>query len=122
MNVKSGTILGLLLTGFAFSGCYYDTEEELYSTVSCDTTNVTYSGTVKPLIEQQCLSCHSGAQPSGGIDLSTYPSVKIQADNGKLYGAIAQLDGFQPMPQGSRLSNCDITKVKIWVDASAPQN
>jgi hypothetical protein len=122
MRVKTGTILGLVLTGITFSGCYYDTEEELYSSVSCDTASVTYSGTVKPMIEQQCLSCHSGAQPSGGIDLSTYAAVKVQADNGQLYGAIAHLEGFQPMPQGSKLSNCDISKVKIWVDASAPQN
>ena len=120
--MKTGTILGLLLTGFTISGCYYDTEEELYSSVSCDTASVTYSGTVKPMIEQQCLSCHSGAQPSGGIDLSTYAAVKVQADNGQLYGAIAHLEGYQPMPQGGKLSNCDISKVKIWVDASAPQN
>src|SRR5436190_24140932 len=118
MRVKIGTILGLLLTGFTISGCYYDTEEELYSSMTCDTTNVTYSGTVKPMIEQHCLSCHSGAQPSGGIDLATYATVKVQADNGRLYGAIAQLSGFQPMPQGGKLSSCDISKVKIWVDAS----
>lgn len=119
---KSGMILGLVLAGMSFSGCYYDTEQELYNQVSCDTSNVTYSGTIQPMLEKYCTSCHSGAQPSGSIDLSSYPAVKVQADNGKLYGSVAQLSGYKPMPKGSRLSNCDIAKMKIWVDASSPQN
>ena len=112
--------LGVLLT--FLSGCYYDTEEELYRTAVCDTANVTYSNYIKPLIDSRCTSCHSGGSPSGGIDLTTYDGIKVQADNGKLYGAIAQLDGYIPMPQGDRLSDCDINKVKIWVDNGAQQN
>lgn len=113
-------LLGLSMT--TFSGCYYDTEEELYSTAVCDTSNVTYSSYIKPLVDSRCTSCHSGGSPSGGIDLTTYAGIKTQVDNGKFYGAIAQLDGFIPMPQGDRLSDCDISKVKIWVDKGAQQN
>ena len=119
---KSGMILGIVLGGMTFSGCYYDTEEELYNQVTCDTSNVTFSGTIKPMMDQHCTSCHSGAQASGGIDLTTYALVKVQADNGRLYGAVAHLDGFQPMPQGGKLNDCEISKMKVWVDASAPQN
>ena len=34
------------------AGCYYDNEEELYANQgnNCDTTNVTFSGTVFPVI------------------------------------------------------------------------
>lgn len=115
-------IIAAMVTAFAFTGCYYDTEEELYGTEVCDTTNTTYSGFIKPLMDAKCVNCHSGASPSGQIDLSTYAAIKAQADNGKLYGSIAQLSGYKPMPQGGKLSNCDISKVKIWVDRGAPQN
>jgi hypothetical protein len=120
-------INGLLLaviTAMLFSGCYYDTEEELYSgDIVCDTASVTYSTTIKPLVDGSCTSCHSGSAASGNIDLTTYAGIKAQADNGAFYGAIAHADGFSPMPQGgNKLSDCLIAKVKHWIDQGAPQN
>ncbi|HYW95006.1 MAG TPA: c-type cytochrome domain-containing protein, partial [Bacteroidales bacterium] len=36
----------------------------------CDTTStITYAGVIWPLIETNCLGCHSGANPSGGVSL-----------------------------------------------------
>jgi hypothetical protein len=110
----------------ALNSCYYDVESELYpSTGSCDTTNITYSTTIKNILQNgSCLSCHSGTGASGGnIVLDNYNSVKTMAQSGRLYGAIAHSAGYQPMPQGGgKLTNCDISKVKTWINSGIPNN
>lgn len=89
----------------------------------CDTTNVTYSGTIWPLIELNCYGCHSGSQPSGGILLVDYNSVVIQANNGKLFGAVNHDTGFEPMPKNApKLSDCKIDQIKIWIEDGTPNN
>lgn len=92
-------------------------------TGSCDATVFTYSGVVKPLIDTKCVGCHSATSPGGNINLSTYAGVRAVALNGKLYGSIAQLAGYSPMPKSSpKLSDCEITQVQRWVAAGAPNN
>jgi uncharacterized membrane protein len=89
----------------------------------CDTTNVTYSTSIKPMIQNNCQGCHSGAAPGGGIDLSTYAGVKAIADNGNFFGTISFLQGYSAMPKnGSKMTDCQINMVKIWINQGAPQN
>jgi uncharacterized membrane protein len=89
----------------------------------CDTTNVKYSSHIKPLIQNACQGCHSGSAPGGGIDLATYAGVKAIADNGKFYGSISHLSGYSAMPKnGNKLTECQISMVKIWINQGAPQN
>lgn len=89
----------------------------------CDTTNVKYSTHIKPLIQNTCQGCHSGVAPGGGFELATYAGVKAVADNGKLYGSISHLATYSPMPKnGNKLSDCQITMVKIWINSGAPEN
>lgn len=112
-----------LLSGL--SGCYYDIEAELYplTNSACDTTGVTYNGTVAPLMQSQCVSCHNASFASGNIALDTYTGVKTSALNGSLYGSINYSGGFSPMPQGgNKMNACSIKKIKAWVDAGAPNN
>lgn len=101
-------------------------KEELAET--CSTANVTYTNTIAPLISaNNCLSCHSGATPQGGFPLQTYEQVKSKASetrsgNAVLYGATAHLSGFSPMPQvGQKLNNCELSKLKAWIDNGMPQ-
>ena len=119
MNRK---ILAGLFLVWVLTGCYYDVEEELYG--SCNTGNVTYSTTITNiLVGNSCIGCHSGPSPSGNVSLQGYQNVKARAEDGRLFGAISHMNGFAPMPQGgSRLTNCDISKVKAWIDAGAPDN
>lgn len=115
------TILGSGL----IAGCYYDSEDVLNpGGGTCDTNGVTYSGTVVPLLQANgCLGCHSGGAPSGNISLATYTSVKAVAQNGKLYGAINHSPGYSPMPQGgNKMSSCNISKIKAWIDAGSSNN
>lgn len=90
---------------------------------SCDTANVTYSGAIRNIISNKCQGCHSGANPSGGFDYSTYNGVKARVDDGKLWGAVNHVQGFSPMPKnGSKLSDCELGQIKKWIDAGAPNN
>ena len=120
-------VLIAIATLFALNSCYYDIESQLYPVGSsnCDTTNVTYSITIRNILQSySCLGCHSGSAASGGnIILDNYNSVKLYAGNGKLYGAISHASGHVPMPQGgNKLSSCNIIKVKKWVDLGMLNN
>ena len=55
------TIVAIILV--LLGSCYYDSEEALYPVINsaCDTTNVTFSGTIVSLLANNCLSCHSNA-------------------------------------------------------------
>jgi hypothetical protein len=90
---------------------------------ACDTSNVTFSGTIQPIVNAKCAGCHSGTPPQGGINLTTHASVKAKVTDGRLWGSINHLPGFSPMPKGgSKLSDCEIKQFKKWMDAGAPNN
>ena len=123
-------LLLLLILAIFATGCYYDNEEELYPNQpnDCDTTNVTFSGTIFPIINSNCISCHSGSAPQGNIHLEDYATISAQAaipagQAGSLYGAISHDPGNSPMPKnGTQLSECKIKQVKVWIDAGRPEN
>ncbi|TAL40818.1 MAG: hypothetical protein EPN92_13965 [Chitinophagaceae bacterium] len=116
--------IAVLLT-ILICGCYYDIEEQLYGlNAPCDTSNVTYSATIVPILQNSgCLGCHSGVSASGSIRLDSYNYLITQATNGKLYGTITHSTGYIPMPQGgNKMLPCDISKIKAWIDAGTPNN
>ena len=90
----------------------------------CPTNNVTYSATISGIINTNCLGCHGyGSPPSGGFSLNSYSGVKAKVDDGRLFGAVSHMQGYVPMPDGAaKLSQCDINKIKAWIDAGAPNN
>ncbi|MCX6206802.1 MAG: hypothetical protein NTZ19_11185 [Bacteroidetes bacterium] len=89
--------------------------------VVCDTANFLYSTTIAPLLQANCVTCHSPGNPnSGGIDLSTFANAQAFALNGRLYGSIAHTAGYSAMPKGmSQLSACNITQFRKWIAAGA---
>lgn len=115
----------LVLSSFslAITGCYYDKENLLYN-CSVDAANTKYSTTVGNLMTAYgCTGCHGATAPSGNISLATYSGVKAVAANGRLYGAVSHATGYKPMPQGgNKMNDCDLKKLKAWIDAGAPNN
>ncbi len=90
---------------------------------SCDSTIFTYSGAVKPIMDNKCAGCHNPASLGGNIDLSTYATVRVSALNGKLYGSVAHQTGFSPMPKNSaKLSDCEIAQIQKWITAGSSNN
>ena len=114
----------ILLTTFSvfiffFISCYYDNEEALYPALStsCDTTNVSFSGTIAPMLNNSCYSCHSNNTAAGygsGIRLENYADVVAKAD--RIVGSIKHLSSFSAMPKnGRKIKDCSITQFDIWV-------
>jgi len=106
------------------SSCYYDKEDDLYpQTAACDTTNVTFTNNVFPIINSNCTACHSGAAPSGNIRLENYNDISTAANNGSLLGVIRHESGWSPMPKGGgKLNDCDIAEIETWVNQGTPNN
>ena len=115
MSFKHGLLLaGCFCILVVLNSCVSNVEEELYPPESCDTTQVTYSGTIAAIIELNCYACHEGGQSLSGIPM---------VDAGRLIGALRHLEGFSPMPQNaSALPECELLKIEKWVDDGAPDN
>ncbi|MBK6379280.1 MAG: hypothetical protein IPF72_05845 [Chitinophagaceae bacterium] len=114
-------ISGILLS--SLNSCYYDKSDLLYPDTACDTSAVKYSTSVLPVLSSNCINCHGGATPSAGISLDSYTGVKIQVDNGRLWGAVSHSASYSAMPKNSaKLNSCSLEKIRIWIAAGAPNN
>lgn len=86
---------------------------------ACDTSAFTYAANIKPIIDQQCNSCHNG----GTILLNDHAHLSSHALDGSLMGAINHVVGYKPMPGANiMISECDRLKIQKWVDAGALNN
>lgn len=109
-------------------GCTFENEEEYYADLQCDTANVTYSASVRPILQNACYACHASgtANTAGaGINLEGYPALKdfVVDNTGLLIGSIRHLVGFSAMPKSApKLSECDIRKIELWIIQGALDN
>jgi cytochrome c5 len=88
---------------------------------TCDTTNVTYTNSIKAIFDNNCTGCHNTSNPAGGYALDTYSGAVNCANGGKLLGAIKWLNGYQQMPpSGPKLSDCNIAKIQKWINSGKP--
>src|SRR3954462_11463250 len=123
-------LIYLIVIGFVWAGCSKTNEETLSNgstgntggnTGNCDTVNMKYATNIQPIIQANCYSCHGNGQAESGISLDSYTKLKQQANNGNLIGVITHAAGYPPMPYNlPKLSDCDINKIKDWVERGAP--
>lgn len=100
--------------------CYYDNEAYLYAGNGCDTSSVTYSATIAPIMSQNCNSCHSGGSPAAGVNTDSYAGVKLIADNGSLVNTTT--GATKLMPTSGKMDDCTVAKIGAWVSAGAQNN
>ena len=117
-----------------FSSCYYDKADKLYVTpdstgnntgVTCDTNNVSYSATIKPITDQYCAKsgCHDAAYQAGTYDFTTVNGLQQAVANGRLQGAVLHQSGYIAMPNdGAILSQCQINEIVAWANQGAKNN
>lgn len=113
-----------------YTSCYNDKADILYPSTSnlsnCDTTTITFTNQINPIINTYCLGCHGSATAASigaGINLSNYNALKLYVTNGSLMNSILQNGKASPMPKSaSKLDNCTITKVQIWINKGALNN
>jgi cobalamin biosynthesis protein CobT len=76
-------------------------------------TTVTYTNTVKSIIDSRCVTCHQAGGMASGKPLTTYAEVSRYVSNGKLESA---LNGSMSSYAGS-----DKATLLAWVRSGAPQ-
>lgn len=119
-----GIALGAILFAFP-SGCYYDNEKDLYGEAEpCDTVNVSYSGYIQPLFQNNCYKCHKESEPLfSGYILDGYNATKTYANAGTISSRTNNAGNpMPPLSEGGLLPDCDRMKLAAWIKAGAPNN
>lgn len=123
--------IAITLCCFCIAGCFRRNEESIYpkaaapGSVDCDTTNVSYSKTVKYIFLQNCAlaGCHASSAPTGGYMLDNYAGVKSIVLSGRIIGAITHRSGYTAMPKDAKqLNDCQIGLIKSWINQGAQNN
>jgi hypothetical protein len=106
-----------LLIGMAAYGCYWENEEALYPEEKfCDTSFVSFSEDVLPILTNNCFTCHSNTNApefAFGITLEDHKDVSASAS--LITGAINHREGFPQMPKNrEKLDTCQIITFEAW--------
>ena len=121
-------IVGGIIATMMSTGCANNKKDLLYT---CDSTNVSYSKSIKPIMDNSCNNCHSTSQAAnfgGSVILDTYDEVFNHLDttsiaNGGDGGSLLTDVTSGKMPRSApKLSNCDIAKIKNWIFEGAKNN
>lgn len=105
-----------LIKRWIAAGAAYDSAD---CNTNCDTSNFTYSGAIQPMMQKFCAGCHYTSPKN----FNSYADIREQAVNGNIIPCIEHASGYAPMPEsGAKFTDCQITQVKKWVAAGAPQN
>ena len=90
---------------------------------TCDTTAFTYSADIAPIMSSYCNGCHSGTFPSGGINTVSWANLQTIVTDGSLLGSVQHNTNFSAMPKNTaKMDDCNITKIRKWIQAGAPNN
>jgi mono/diheme cytochrome c family protein len=99
-----------------FSSCTNDSESDINPP---NNTTITYTGTVKSIIDNNCITCH-GSTPINGapMSLTTYDNVKQAVLSRGLLDRISRAQGSPGMMPngGTRLPQNTIDQVVKWKD------
>lgn len=114
---RSSLFWKFLLIGALFASCEYNVEnEEAFVDDLCLTT-VSYSATIRPLIDNNCMPCHNGdGKTPFAPNLTTYQAVESVS---LLVKALTQ---SRVMPKEGSLTNAEIAAIKCWVDNGSLDN
>ena len=121
-------LLALLISGSLLTACFYDNEEKLYPLESCASLNVSYNNEILPILESFCYTCHNLANApvlGDGINLEGHFNFSNYAENftTKLLGSLKWNGEGSNMPEnGSKLDNCTINKIEVWIEEGRLNN
>ena len=110
-----------ILTLLSLAACRYDVEEALYG-ANCPDVIEAYEGSVQSLLEAHCTSCHGGALPESGLDLTTYASARQATLEGSLLDVLVLPESNSlSMPPNGALDSCEIVLLQNWAALGAPE-
>lgn len=116
LMLSSSMLLSSLL---ALWGCglkpAVGTEPTPASAAECATASQSYQDDIAPLLNANCISCHSGAGASAGVQLDTYDSV--------VSNSARALDAMSngSMPPGGALAASQVDTFRAWAEGGLCQ-
>ena len=128
MIIKGKILPAVLITALFsiawFVSCQSLNEEDLFGEKDCDTSIVTYSGDILPILEGYCYQCHSGSDPISGRSFEGYDNFYLYAiDRNRVYGAVNHLSGFFQMPKNRpKLPECELNQINKWIREGGQNN
>ncbi len=110
----------ILLSLVTLTSCSEESTSDLIDVPLVE--NVTYTNTVKSIIDNNCLGCHSDPMTnSAPMPLNTYEKVKEYGENGKLIDFISRTDETLMPLGGLRLPQPTIDLIIKWRDQGFQQ-
>lgn len=97
----------------------FSCESATYEEISGEATNPTYTTNVKPIVDNNCLSCHSAAAGQFPT-METYTQVRDAAENGDMICRIDDQSCGAVMPQSGRMPQTRINTIKKWAADGYP--
>lgn len=112
--MKCRYLIPVLIVSLLFS-CSYNNEDDLTEEIIIEDF-VTYEDNIKPIIDNNCIVCHSNPPINGApMALTTYNDVKDAVENRDLISRISSTDiGFGMPFGGPRLPQNLIDLVILW--------
>jgi len=93
---------------------------------------VSFAKDVLPIFKASCMKCHGGKESKGGIDLSSYASVKKGGKEGPIFvegdpdksSLVTSISGDKPdMPKkAAPLTKAQVLTISTWVKEGAKNN
>jgi len=112
---KRAALLGIAVLPYAFVSVQLSPPQR-----------VSFSRDVAPVFRAHCISCHSGAAPAGGLELSSAKGILRGGTSGSLFTnglLMKRLTGAvgPQMPMGMPpLAAPDLSAIKAWADQNGP--
>ncbi len=114
--------LTLLFIPLAFIGCTNESTSDLIDGEIAG--EITYTNTVKSIVDNNCLACHTLPPQNGApMHLTTYVDVKNAVTNRGLLDRISRAQGTPGMMPngGQRLPQATIDKIFEWAQNGMPE-
>ena len=97
------------------SACSYDDPD------ICEDENPSFTTCVSPIIQENCVSCHSYSGSAGStLNLDNYDAIKHATLEGNLIERINSIEN--PMPPSGRMSHSSIDIIEKWKLNGSPNN
>ena len=100
-----------------FFGCENNVADDLdQNPTDCAVVEAYYEESVAPILTQNCIGCHSGSSPSGGLNLDDYTSVR-----GGMIDVLDRVNreegssGFMPQV-GSKLTDAELSILQSFFE------
>lgn len=84
----------------------------------CDTTQITYTSSLKPFIDLSCKGCHNTTIQSGSVNLDGHTNFSTHAER----SLIRMRSSQNPMPPNGKPSECISRTVELWIIEGKPNN